>query len=138
MIVPGIEDIRLSLEKYAYDILHGDGIAFARKNFKFEPKDYQIWSRVTARFGQTETLELGKDEPLGKRSGVFIIQIFILPNTDVGIGERLCANIEKAFRYVDLSGVHCEEPYMEEIGLDADNAWYQFNVNVPFWTWIGK
>jgi hypothetical protein len=131
-------DIRVALEKAAYDVLSPLGVEFSAKNRKFEPKGREIWARVTARFGVTKTLELGDDAPLGIRNGNLTVQIFILPNTDVSVGEEVCVKLEEAFRHKNLECVHCGEPYTEEIGLDGDQAWFQLNVNVPFWTWIGQ
>jgi hypothetical protein len=135
---PSVQDIRLELEKASYDVLHPEGIEFARRGFKFETKQHEIWARVHVQLGKTDTLELGVDEPLGTRGGFLIIQVFILPNTDVGTGERICSLLESGFRYKYFGGAHCEEPYTEEVGLDSDGAWYQFNVTVPFWAWVGK
>jgi hypothetical protein len=135
---PALEEIRIELEKAVYDVLHPEGIEFAAQNQKFKTAERSLWSRVRVQFGKTRTLELGIDDPLGVRDGILLIQIFLLPNADIALGEHLCSILESAFRYKRVDNVHCEEPYSEESGLDEDNAWYQFNVTIPFWTWIGK
>jgi hypothetical protein len=138
MNAPALDEIRITLEKVVYDVLNPEGIEFSRKGFKFETKGLPVWARVHAQFGKTETLEHGVDAPLGIRNGLLLIQIFIVPNTDVSVGERVGALLEKAFRYKDFEGIYCDDPYTEAVGMDSDDSWYQFNVTIPFWTWVGK
>ena len=105
-------------------------------NKKFDPKKATMWARATTRLGMPRTLEKG-DAALGTRTGVFIIQVFLLPEKDISICESLCDKIEKAFRLASLGDVHCEEPATVEVGFDED-GWYQHNVTIPFWTWVGE
>jgi hypothetical protein len=133
-----LADIRIALEKKAYDVLKPLGLTFSAKNKKFTPKGKEKWARVSVRFAQTRTLENGEDSPLGIRNGVLMIQIFIQPGVDVKVGEDICDVLEKEFRFAHVDCVNCGEPYSEEIGIDADASWYQLNVNIPFWAWIGE
>jgi hypothetical protein len=136
-------EIRKTLEKRLYDVVSPLGIRMSERNRKFEPKKNQdkLWVRPTIRFGNPTTLEKG-EEALGERPGVFIIQVFLGQNLGIAEAENLCAAIENAFRLKTLDGVHCGEPSTVEVGMEPGmtlgDDWYQFNVTVPFWAWVGK
>ena len=131
-------EIRISLERRLYDILDPLDVPFSAPNRKFTAKKRELWARATTRLGTVETLEKGGTEALGLRNGVFIVQLFMLPDRDTAVCEHMCNDIEHGFRLASFDCLHCGEPYTEEVGLDQDDAWYQFNVTVPFWTWVGE
>ena len=134
-------EIRLALEKRLYDLLKIKEIPLSDKNKGFDPKKAKnrIWARPTTKLGKIRTIERGEGpEPLGSRVGVFIVQIFLAPGISTVLGEDLCEEVERMFRLINIEGVNCEEPYTEEIGLDSDKSWYQFNVTVPYWAWVGN
>lgn len=130
-------EIRITLEKRLYDVLKHAGIKLSARNKKFDPKKENLWSRAVCKLGRPMTLEKG-EKALGSRPGVFIIQLFLLPGEDIALAENICAEIEEVFRLRSLDGVHCGEPCTEDVGYDKEEAWYQFNVTVPFWTWVGE
>ena len=138
MQAPSPREIRLALERLLYDVLSPEGVRLSAKNKKFDHKKATLWARATTRLGSPKTMEKGAGKALGTRPGVFIVQLFLLPEQDIGICEELCSKIETAFRLISLGNVFCEEPATVEVGLDKEDAWYQFNVIIPFWTWVGE
>lgn len=137
MRAPDPREIRIALERHLFDVLKPTGVKLSARNRKFDPKTEKLWARAVCKLGRPMTLEKGENA-LGSRPGVFIIQLFLIPGEDIALAESLCAGIEKVFRLRSLEGVHCGEPYTEDIGQDKEEAWYQFNVTVPFWTWVGE
>lgn len=137
MLVPDPREIRITLERRLYDVLKSAGVKLSSRNKQFDPKGEKLWARAVSKLGRPMTLEKGENA-LGRRPGVFLVQLFLFPDEDIALAESLCAKVEEVFRLRSIGGVHCEEPYTEDIGRDKEDAWYQFNVTIPFWTWVGE
>jgi len=136
MNAPTPKDIRLALERRLFSVLQRHDIKLSQPNTAFDPKKLKMWARARTVLGKATSLEKG-EQPLGSRTGVFIAQLFLQPSSNTTSCEDICAEVEASFRLADLGDVHCEEPYTSEVGLDAEDSWYQFNVTVPFWAWVG-
>lgn len=143
MRAPVPHEIRKALERRLFDVLKPVGVRMAEQNTKFDPKtgnggkESIRWCRPTVKLGNPITLEKGENA-LGTRPGVFIVQLFTTPGSGVTELEKICETVEKAFRLEVLDGVHCEEPATISVGADPGDAWFQCNVTIPFWTWVGE
>lgn len=143
MRAPAPHEIRKALERRLFDVLKPAGVRMAEQNTKFDPKKENggsagiKWCRPTVKLGKPLTLEKGEDA-LGTRPGVFLVQLFTTPDSGVTDLEKICENIEKTFRLKVFDDVHCEEPATVSVGADPGDAWFQMNVTIPFWTWVGE
>jgi hypothetical protein len=140
MPVPDIYAIGKSLDSALYAVLFPAGVKMSERNKPFDPKKekLKLWARPTVKFGKPVTLEKGDETSLGERPGVFIVQLFTLPDIGTREAKNICVSVEVAFRLRTFDGVHCGEPYTDEVGIEAGGGWYQFNITIPFWTWIGE
>lgn len=152
-----LQAIQAALEAVLAALLPNTPIDWANTDFtqpsaEYVSSDGVSWCRPTFVPGMSFEDEIGiTGYEVGRRTGVFIVQIF-LPK-DQGSGPALVAGamLEAAYRRKDLSGVQTGEPYTNNVGEDAGQtsaegasgalnlpSWYQVNVVVPWWAWIGE
>lgn len=94
------------------------------------------WIRPTNKPGEAFPGEKGQGG-LSIRTGSYIVQCFTPDGQGAGEARDMAATIEEGFRRDGIGGVECGEVYSNEIGSDG-NGWYQVNVIVPWWAWIGE
>lgn len=97
------------------------------------------WMRPTFKPGLSFTGELGL-EGVDKRVGAYLIQVFTPDNCGAGDCLDLAGQVETAFRRKSIGGVECDPaPYSGDAKEDAGGGpWFQCNVTVPWWAWIGE
>jgi hypothetical protein len=96
------------------------------------------WLRATFKPGQAVPDEMG-EQGQGHRSGVYILQVFGPEGEGPGAVLDLSGQLEALFRRKTLSGVECGEPYSTDPKEDAGGGpWFQCNVIVPWWAWVGE
>lgn len=128
------KDVKAALESHLAATLPTTPIAWP--NVDFEPTPGTAWVRPTTKPGEAFTAEIGTDG-LSRRTGAFIVQVFATAENGAGDALVLAATLEAAYRRRDVGGVECEEAYSNDIGNDGF-GWYQVNIVVPWWAWIGE
>lgn len=102
----------------------------------YEPTGGTAWMRAVNRSGQAFAAEMGT-QALSRRTGAFIVQCFAPDGGGAGEARTMAAGVEAGFRRDGIGGVECGEAYTEDLGSDG-RGWYQCNVIVPWWAWIGE
>ena len=96
------------------------------------------WIRPTIKMGDTFEGEKGEDG-VGIRTGVLFLDIFV----GKGKGNRSAlvysVKLEKMFRKKNLDNINFDEASTNDIGVyDKNSPYYQVQVKVPFWAWVGE
>lgn len=136
------KDVKAALEAVLALSLAGTPIAWP--NVDFEPTPDTTWVRPVNKPGTAFEGEVGTGG-LSRRTGAFIVQIFVPSNKGSGAALAVAATLEAAFRRQSISGVECGEAYTSDVGDSGANqfqadvpGWYQVNIVVPWWAWIGE
>ena len=125
--------IRSALEAHLRDALAGVDVAW--ENVDYTPIQGTAWVRCVVRPGQVFDGEIGR-LGLSQRPGVLLAQVFVPDHLGSGPALDMAQAVEAAFRHEDVGGVHCDNPYTTTVGPDG-RGWYQVNVAVPWWAWVG-
>ena len=96
------------------------------------------WMRPTIKMGDTFEGEKGEDG-IGIRTGVLFLDIFV--GKDKGNRSALVYSVklERMFRKKNLDNINFDEVSTNDIGVyDKNSPYYQIQVKVPFWAWVGE
>lgn len=126
--------VKAALESFLATTLPTTPIAWP--NVDFTPDPGVLWVCPTNKPGEAFEAEVGRDG-LSRRTGAFIVQVFAPLENGSGDALEVAATVETAYRRQDIGGVECGEAYSNDIGPDG-HGWYQVNVVVPWWAWIGE
>ena len=98
-------------------------------NVDFKPAREESFVRLTIIDGEAKQASI-EENPLHRRVGIIVIQIFVRPGDGTKPAEVLADHAATIFRAVQFSGITCRSPEYRKIGQVED--WYQINVEVPF------
>lgn len=119
---------------------------FTQPSAEYVSADGVSWCRPTFLPGESQEKEMGETgSERDELPGVFIVQLFFPKGGGSGSALVAAATVCAAYRRKDLSGVQCGVPYPVNVGADVGQSgevdapgWYQVNVVVPWWAWIGE
>ena len=103
------------------------------------------WLRPIIKMGDTFEGEKGEDG-VGLRTGVLFVDIFVGKGKGNKNALAYAAKIERLFRKKNLDNVIFDEASTNDIGVYSasggqtigDSPYYQVQVKVPFWAWVGE
>lgn len=126
--------VKAALESHLATTLPTTPIAWP--NVDYTPDPTVLWVCPTNKPGESFEGEKCEDG-VSIRPGAFMIQVFAPLENGSGDALEMAGNLEVAFYKKTIGGVKCREPYSKDIGDDG-RGWYQVNVVVPWWAWIGE
>lgn len=96
------------------------------------------WIRPTIKMGDTFEGEKGEDG-VGLRTGVLFLDVFVSKGQGNKSALTHAIKLERLFRKKNLDDIIFDEASTNDIGVyDADSPYYQVQVKVPFWAWVGE
>ena len=110
-------------------------IAWPNKNFN--PSDDDDWIRPIIKMGDTFEGEKGEDG-VGIRTGILFIDIFVPKGTGNKAALTYSVKLERLFRKKNLDNINFDEAATDDKGVYKDSPYYQVQIKVPFWAWVGE
>ena len=96
------------------------------------------WLRPTIKMGDTFEGEKGENG-VGLRTGVLFVDIFVGKGKGNLAALTYAEKIERLFRKKNLDNIIFDEASTNDIGVyNSDSPYYQVQVKVPFWAWVGE
>ena len=129
-----IARIPFILDGYLADQLPGVTIAF--QGVEFTPPENVLWIRPTCKTGGMTDMEKGLDG-YSRRSGIYMIDIFIPWPGPAFDAWSMAASIESLFRRQCIEGIYTEDPHSDNMGVDQYNK-FQVRTSVPWWCWANR
>lgn len=134
--------VRQAFEKRMLETVtaHFDGDASAFQwlgvNVPMKPDNAKLIVITALKPGRATSQELGGNEALSLRDGVYIVTLSLPKGKAVDDGWKLAADIEQAFRRTSIETdecrVWCDEPYTENRGTEAEQGRYLISTTIPW------
>lgn len=92
------------------------------------------WLRLVVITGDSDLAGLGGGtQRMWRTVGAVVVQIFVAVNFGEKIARQYADKVAAIFRGTRIGDLHFRAPSLIVIGAQPGGAWYQLNVNIPYY-----